>query len=637
MCGINGIYNFKNKNKEVSQETILKMCSAIQHRGPDDQGIFLNANIGLGMRRLSIIDVAGGHQPIANEDKTIWIVLNGEIYNYLELREHLQKKGHQFSTKSDVEAVIHAYEEYGEACVEKLRGMFAFAVWDSNKEKLLIARDRVGIKPLFYTQINGSIIFASEIKAILQYPDIKREIDWRAFDAFFTLSYIPAPLTIFKDIYKLLPGHIIVCEKGHIRVEKYWDIYYQPDYKKSEDYFIDGFMGLLEESVKIHLMSEVPLGAFLSGGIDSSTVVSLMAKNNNSQVNTFSIGFGGNVGGYCDERQYARLVAQRYHTNQKEFEVKPDFIKLMDELVGAFDEPFADDGMIPSYYVCKLAKEYVTVALSGLGGDELFGGYERYLGFSLSNRYERLPRFFRDRVIAPIISQLPESKTRRGVLQYAPTINHLKRFIRASNLPSDHRYFSYVSILDEKRRKDLYSSDVQDEIDFSWVNNHLTSYYNSENARNPLDRVFYQDTKTYLPEDILAVTDRMSMHHSLEVRVPFLDHKLMEFCATIPAEMKIRHLKKKFLLKKGVAHLLPSEIINHKKQGFVGPMSTWLQNDLKEYALEILSESSLRRHELFNSKTVSNILEEHFAGKETHDTLIWALMVFETWHRMYME
>ncbi|HHT9125410.1 MAG TPA: asparagine synthase (glutamine-hydrolyzing) [Candidatus Brocadiia bacterium] len=631
MCGITGIYNFKDKNKRVSQETLLNMCSTIRHRGPDDQGIFLDANIALGMRRLSIIDVAGGHQPIPNEDKTIWIVLNGEIYNYLELRERLQEKGHLFSTKSDTEVVIHEYEESGEACVEKLRGMFAFAIWDSKQEKLLIARDRVGIKPLFYTNINGSLIFASELKAILEYPGIKREIDWRAFDAFFTLSYIPAPLTIFKDIYKLLPGHIIVCEKGQIRIEKYWDIYYQPDYKKSEDYFIDGFMGLLEESVKIHLMSEVPLGAFLSGGIDSSTVVSLMARNNNSQVNTFSIGFGGNVGGYNDERHYARLVAQRYHTNQKEFEVKPDFIRLMDELVGAFDEPFADDSVIPSYYVCKLAKEFVTVALSGLGGDELFGGYERYLGFSLSNKYERLPRFVRDRIIAPIINQLPEN----GNGNY--TINHLKRFIRASNLPSDHRYLSYVSMLDDKRRKDLYSRAVQNEVDFSWVTDHLTYYYNSENAQNPLDRVFYQDIKTYLPEDILAVTDRMSMHHSLEVRVPFLDHKLMEFCATIPAEMKIRHLKKKFLLKKGVAHLLPLEIINHKKQGFVGPMSTWLQNDLKGYALEVLSESSLKRHGLFNPKTVSSILEEHFARKETHDTLIWALIVFETWHRMYMK
>ncbi|HLG29159.1 MAG TPA: asparagine synthase (glutamine-hydrolyzing), partial [Candidatus Brocadiales bacterium] len=437
MCGISGIYNFKNRDEQVSKETLLKMCLTIRHRGPDDQGIFLDTNIGLGMRRLSIIDVAGGHQPIANEDKTVWIVLNGEIYNYLELREHLQKKGHAFSTRSDAEVVIHEYEEYGEACVEKLRGMFAFAIWDGNKEKLLIARDRVGIKPLFYTRINGSIVFASEIKAILSAlggQGIKREIDWRAFDAFFTLSYIPAPLTIFKDIYKLLPGHVIVCEKGQIRVKKYWDIYYQPDYGKSEDYFIDGFMGLLEESVKIHLMSEVPLGAFLSGGIDSSTVVSLMARNNNSQVNTFSIGFGGNVGGYNDERQYARLVAQRYHTNQKEFEVKPDFITLMDELVGAFDEPFADDAMIPSYYVCKLAKEYVTVALSGLGGDELFGGYERYLGFSLSNKYERLPRFIRDRIIAPIINQLPEN--RNG----SYSINHLKRFIRASNLTSDQRY-----------------------------------------------------------------------------------------------------------------------------------------------------------------------------------------------------
>lgn len=631
MCGISGIYNFKNKDKRIDQETILKMCSTIRHRGPDDQGIFLDTNIGLGMRRLSIIDVAGGHQPIANEDKTIWIVLNGEIYNYYELREHLIRKGHIFSTKSDTEVIIHEYEESGKACVEKLRGMFAFAIWDSKREKLLIARDRVGIKPLFYAQTNGSILFASEIKAILEYPGIKREIDWRAFDAFFTLAYIPAPLTIFKDIYKLLPGNIIVCEKGQIRIEKYWDIHYQPDYKKSEAYFIDGFMGLLEESVKIHLMSEVPLGAFLSGGIDSSTVVSLMARNNSSQVNTFSIGFGGNVGGYNDERPYARLIAQRYHTNQKEFEVKPDFITLLDELVGVFDEPFADDAMIPSYYVCKLAKEYVTVALSGLGGDELFGGYERYLGFSLSNKYERLPRFVRNRIIAPIINQLPENKSGNS------SINHIKRFIRASNLPSDQRYFSYISILNEKRRKDLYLQAVQDEIDFSWVNNQLTSYYNSENASYPLDRIFYQDIKTYLPEDILAVTDRMSMRHSLEVRVPFLDHKLMEFCATIPAEMKLRHLRKKFLLKKGVAHLLPPEIINHKKQGFVGPMSIWLQNDLKEYALEILSESTLRRHGLFNPKTVSNILEEHFTRKETHSTLIWALMVFETWHRMYMK
>ncbi|MCJ7631683.1 asparagine synthase C-terminal domain-containing protein, partial [Candidatus Bathyarchaeota archaeon] len=414
-----------------------------------------------------------------------------------------------------------------------------------------------------------------------------------------------------------------------VRTQKYWDMEFKPDRTKKEDYFIEGFMSLLRESVGIHLMSEVPLGAFLSGGIDSSTVVALMSQISSAPVTTITIGFGGHVGGYLDERGYARKVAAQYGTHHKEHEVLANFENLTETIVQAFDEPFGDDSAIPSYFVCKTGKQDVTVALSGLGGDEFFCGYERYLGFALSSIYEKLPFLIREKLLRRMIEKLPE----RSDGHY--TINHMKRFVRSGSLPKDRRYFGYLSLMNGVR--DFFSESERFIEPMNACHDMILSYFNAPNAEDGLDRAVYCDIKTYLSEDILAVTDRMSMHHSLEVRVPFLDHKLAEFCATIPAEMKMKWFKKKYLLRKAVVGLLPREVFAHRKQGFVGPMTRWIQTDLKPYVLNTLSTENIHRLGLFNSGTIQTLLVEHFTGKEIHDTLIWSLVVFQVWYDLYIE
>ena len=627
MCGICGIISSDLTRNQ------LEVANNIQaHRGPDDYGLFYNGNVGLGHRRLSIIDLEGGHQPIFNEDRSKCIIFNGEIYNFIELRDQLLSKGHGFSTRTDTETILHAYEEWGEACVERLRGMFAFAIWDIKKKKLFLARDRLGIKPLFYAEHKGRFYFASEMKAILADQSFPRDLDELALTSYFTLSYIPSPLTIFTGIRKLSPGHTLTWESGQIKIHKYWDLYFAPDRSKSEKYFIEGFLDLFQESVRIRLMSEVPLGAFLSGGIDSGAVVALMSMASSQPVNTFCIGFGGDTGGYLDERKYARMVAERYSARHREYEVLPKPESLVEKIVRAFDEPFADDSTIPSYYVCKIARENVTVALSGLGGDEVFAGYERYLGFQLRGIYNRIPRILREKFIQNFVERLPE----RADGHY--TINHMKRFVRSGSLPADLCYMGYLSILNKNLKKSLFPDRFKRYHE--GCNDLILDHFNSANVNggsNSLDRALYCDLKTYLPEDILAVTDRMSMHHSLEVRVPFIDHKLVEFCACIPWEMKMKWFRKKALLKKATRSILPREVIQHRKQGFVGPMAQWLKNDLKGFTLETLSEKNLKKHDLLNYHVIKKVLDEHFSGKEIHDTLIWSILIFQKWYDMYIE
>jgi len=632
MCGIYGLVS--RSLSHINKDHFEALTSTLSHRGPDDSGFLYGDGVMFGHRRLSIIDIEGGHQPLFNEDKTKCIIYNGEIYNYLELRDRLLLKGHGFATRSDTETILHAYEEWGEKCVEYLRGMFAFAVWDLKTKTLFLARDRLGIKPLFYAEHNGTFYFASEMKAILADRNFPRDIDELALSCYFTLSYIPAPLTIYSKIRKLLPGHTATWQNGQITTHKYWDLDFVPDRSKTEKYFIDGFMDLLNDSVRMRLMSEVPLGAFLSGGIDSSTVVALMSRASENPVNTFCMGFGGDTGGYLDERKFARMVSERYSTNHWEYEVLPRPESLIEEIVQAFDEPFGDDSTIPSYYVCQMARQNVTVALSGLGGDEAFAGYERYLGFQLRSIYNRFPSFLTAMTIPNLIGRIPE----RTDGHY--TINHLKRFVRSGSIAPDLSYFNYISILSPKLKDSFFSDSDRFKSHYESCKDLILGYFNSSRIagnNSSLNRVLYCDIKTYLPDDILTVTDRMSMHHSLEVRVPFLDHKLVEFCATIPPEMKMRWFKKKYLLKKAVKNLLPEKIIDHRKQGFVGPMTQWLKTDLKAYMLETLSEKSLKRHDLFNRNVIETILKEHLSGKEIHDTLIWSLLVFQKWYDIYIE
>jgi asparagine synthase (glutamine-hydrolysing) len=629
MCGIFGIISSDIRRKQIEVAT-----ATLSHRGPNDSGFFFAEGVGFGHQRLSIIDLEGGQQPIFNEDRSKCVIFNGEIYNFLELRDQLIKKGHRFSTKSDTETILHAYEEWGEACVEYLRGMFAFAIWDEKEKRLFLARDRLGIKPLFYAEYMGRFYFASEMKSILTEKAFPRDMDELALTSYFVYSYIPAPLTIFTQIRKLLPGHTLTRKNGKTRIRKYWDLYFVPDRDKDEHDFIHEFMDLLQESVEIRLMSEVPLGAFLSGGIDSSTVVALMSGGSTTPVNTFCIGFGGEIGGYLDERRYARMVAEQYATNHKEYEVLPKPEGLVEKIVRAFDEPFADDSTIPSYFVCKTARENVTVALSGLGGDEAFAGYERYLGFKLRRIYNRFLPLFGEKAIRNFVDKLPE----RSNGHY--TVNHMKRFVRSASLNSDLSYLGYLSHLRPDARESFFSDSGRFKRYLESCDDLVLDYFNSSNVldgRDSLNRAFYCDIKTYLPDDILAVTDRMSMHHSLEVRVPFLDHRLLEFCSTIPPEMKMKWFRKKYLLRRAVASLLPWEVISHRKQGFVGPMAQWLKNDLKPYVLESLSEEKLKKHGLLNHGAIKTILHEHFSGREIHDTLIWSILIFQTWFNLYIE
>jgi asparagine synthase (glutamine-hydrolysing) len=629
MCGIFGI---AGSSAPVERATfgLPNDTAVLKRRGPDDSGYYISDQAYLAQRRLSIIDLSSGHQPIYNEDHTKCIVFNGEIYNFREIRQTLEAAGHRFATNSDTEAIIHAYEQWGEQCLDALRGMFAFAIWDSVAEELFIARDRLGIKPLFYAYHKGIFYFASEIKAIIDLPFFPREMDPDGFAAYFTLSYIPAPLTIFKHIKKLPAGHKLRFRKGRLDIEKYWDLQFAPDRSKSESYFREGFMALLEEAVRLRLISDVPIGAFLSGGIDSGTVVALMSKASPEPVHTYSMGFGGHTGGFLDERPYARQVVERYGTIHKEYQVEPDVKNIIAQIVAAFDEPFGDDSTIPTYYLSQITRENVKVALSGLGGDELFGGYERYLGFKLSLLYAKFPALVRDKMIRKIVEQLPERKDGHY------TVNHMKRFVKSAAWPPDQRYLRFSTILDDESGGSLFAEPQQFIRGFRNCEAMFSSFYHGSNASEPLDRMFFCDFKTYLAEDILALTDRISMWHSLEVRVPFLDHKLVEFCATIPAEMKIKLLNKKHILKHAARDLLPKEVINHRKQGFASPMSQWLQADLKEYTQRVLDRQNLRKHGLFREQAVAQILEEHYTRKEIRDKLIWSLVIFQTWFDQYM-
>lgn len=629
MCGIAGIIS--KTDKHVQESEIRTMCSRIVHRGPDDEGVYVHKNIGIGMRRLNIIDLSTGRQPIHNEDKSMWIVFNGEIYNYKEVRDWLQKKGHTFYTESDTEVIIHAYEEEGERCLERLRGMFAFVICDHKNDQVFVARDRLGIKPLFFCETKDRIYIASEMKSMLFFEDVERKINWKAFDAFFTLSYIPSPMTIYGDVFKLSPGHYMIIKNGKISQIKYWDLQYHTNNNMSEDRIIEMFLTLFEEAVKMHMVSDVPIGAFLSGGVDSSSVVAMMNRYHPS-VSTLSIGFGGQIGSYEDERKYARMVSDRYGTNHREYEVRADLCdsKLIESIVEAFDEPFADHGTLPTYFVCKMARERMTVALSGLGGDELFAGYVRYFGFALGEIYKYLPGILRRTVLPKLVEKLPESKGGKA------GVNWLKRFVRGGGFSSEKRYLTYVNLLSGYSKEDLFTKDILKLVDGQDYEEDFVSYYLSSNASDPLDKVCYTDIKTYLPDDILALTDRISMMHSLEVRVPFLDHKLVEFCAAIPHSLKMKYLKPKYLLKKAMSPLLPEDILKHKKQGFVSPMNVWLNYQLKNYIYDTLLPEG-NGSDFFQRRVVSEILKHHFHGEQLNTSLIWALLMFSIWHKKYMQ
>ena len=624
MCGIVGKLN-TDRSKPVEPALVRAMCQTLVHRGPDDEGIYVDGNVGLGMRRLSIIDLAGGHQPISNEDGTVWVVLNGEIYNYRDWRPLLESRGHRFATNSDTEAIVHLYEEYGDDFVHHLRGMFAIALWDKRREALVLVRDRLGIKPLYYSHQADRLVFGSELKALL--PDgLPRDIDHQALHEYLSFNYVPGPRTMFRAAKKLPPGHRLVARQGRVTVEPYWRP--QPVSAPSLGgepvaYYVEQLTDILKESVRYRLIADVPLGVFLSGGLDSSTVVAVMREVSSDPIKTFSIGFEEES---FNELPYARLIAQHFETEHHEATVRPDAVDLLPKLVRFFDEPFADSSAIPVYYLSELARRHVTVALGGDGGDEIFAGYETYTAWKLASLYRGLPAGVRA-LIPPLVARLPVSH-RKVSLDYKA-----KRFIQGALLPPERGHFAWKEVFSEDMKQRLYAG--------PWTGTLEDPYQVFERqfaecrAKSMLSRLQYVDLRVYLPDDILVKVDRMSMAHSLEVRDPLMDHKLVEFAATIPPELHLRRLCKKYLLKRAMAHRLPRQVISRKKGGFNVPIPSWLRHDLKDYVRDVLSEKRMREQGFFKPEAVQSLVREHADLRADWSRNIWGLLIFSLWYEQY--
>ena len=628
MCGICGQVLF-DPEARVDPAELRRMTEAIIHRGPDSDGYYLEDTVGLGMRRLRIIDLETGEQPIANEDGSLWIVLNGEIYNYVELRPELEARGHVFRTRSDTETILHLYEDYGPECLEHLNGMYAFAIWDRRRRELFIARDRLGIKPLFYAvQPGGRLIFGSEIKSLLQ-TDISREPDYLGLHDYLSLFYVPTPRSAFKEIHKLPPGHWLRCRAdGTVQIERYWDVPFPTEgtgprsERQPRAAYVEQIRHLLRESVRRQLRSDVPLGVFLSGGLDSTSVVAFMSELLDQPVRTFSIGFQEPS---YNELPEARLVAQAFETEHHELVVEPDLTDLIPKIVLHFDEPFADYSAIPTYLVSQMARQEVTVVLSGDGGDELFAGYQTHYAYRVARLYRLLPRLLRDRVIAPLVKRLPTSTDRISFDFMA------KRFVTGAHLPFERGHYWWKVILNEDEKRGLYAADLFHQVQRDSYEV-FAPYFDAVRGAHPLNQLLYVDTHTFLLDDGLVKVDRMSMAHSLEVRVPLLDHELVEYLAQVPPTLKSSGLNTKSLLRDVVRPLLPPTIVKGKKKGFTPPLPVWLKNDLRDFVQDTLSPARIRDMGLLRPEAVSQILDDHFAGRRDNNRPIWTLLCFVLWH-----
>jgi len=584
--------------------------------------------VGLGMRRLSIIDLKGGQQPIHNHDRTAWIVFNGEIYNYRELRGQLEKLGHEFYTDSDTEAIVHAYDQYGTDCPKYLRGMFAFAIWDERKKSLFLARDRVGKKPLLYAELNGELVFGSEFNALLQHPGISRDVDFEAIHHYLSFICVPAPLTAYRAIRKLEPGHWLWWQNGEIKIERYWQLDFSKKLKIGEEEAGERVVELLREAVRIRLMSEVPLGAFLSGGIDSSAVVALMAQESSEQVKTFSIGFDEQD---LSELHHARRVAEHVGADHHEFIVRPDAMEILPTLVEHYGEPFADSSAIPSYYVSRETRAFVTVALNGDGGDEAFAGYQRYAAMNLAQRYANLPGALRNGVIANVVNALPGFEARPNPLRKA------KRFVSAASMPTVERYLRWVSAFDEEAKRNLYSEDFRHQTSSFRTASILEPWFAKANGAGIVDASLLTDTMTYLPNDLLVKMDIASMTVSLEARSPFLDHHLLEFAASLPENLKLRRLTTKYLLKRVLRKLVPAENLNRSKMGFGVPIGHWFRGAMQPFLRETLLSEKARARGLFKPEIVLQIIDQHVEGRNDHSHRLWSLLMLELWFQRFID
>jgi asparagine synthase (glutamine-hydrolysing) len=624
MCGIVGIVG--SPGRPVDEAVLRSMNDALWHRGPDDDGYLIRKRVGLGMRRLSIIDVAGGHQPIHNEDRSVWAVFNGEIYNHDELRDDLAQRGHHFYTRSDTETLVHLYEEFGDQGVTQLRGMFAYALWDERRSRLLLARDRLGIKPLYYGMFEGRLFFASELRAFRRVPGFPHELNEGSVQRYLAYLYVPGPETIWRNVVEVSPAHYLVYEDGALKEHRYWDIQYRGEQPGSPAEWRELFLAQFRDSVKSHLMSEVPLGAFLSGGIDSSAMVAVMAQESGTRVKTFSIGYEGK-GAFQDERPYARIVAERYGTEHREFVVSPDVTDLLPELIETMEQPFADSSVIPSYYISKLTRQHVTVALSGLGGDEIGGGYQRYLGMLWAEHYNRLPSVFQPRWLEAAVRRLPDVRSGRRWIDQA------KRFVATARLSPAGRYAAMVTTFSAADRERLL---VPEFIQSSSSPEDLVMRtFRSGAADSPLHAAMLADLGSYLPGDLLTLADRISMRHSLEVRVPFLDHPLVELMALVPNDLKVYGRTKKVLMREAFRELLPPSILKRRKVGFSVPLALWLRMDLRPMLQEILSEPDVHRLGYLRYPEVKRIVEQHLSGRDNHESKLWALMNLVCWHRQW--
>jgi asparagine synthase (glutamine-hydrolysing) len=640
MCGIAGIVS--TDGERIESATIHRMCQAIVHRGPDDEGLFVKDGTGLGMRRLSIIDIAGGHQPVFNEDRTVWVVFNGEIYNFPLLREELIGRGHRFSTHTDTEVIVHLYEEMGSDCVNKLRGMFAFALYDERRRRLLLARDRLGKKPLHYAfqssvqragasqgdtlPTTGSrLLFASEIKSILTVAPELAAVNHEALLQYMYFGYVPDPLTAFTQIYKLPPGHLLEFENARIDLRQYWDLpQYGTHVPRCEEECLEEMERQLAEAVRIRLISDVPLGALLSGGTDSSTIVALMARATSQPVKTFAIGFHDQD---FNEAPYARMVAEKFGTDHHELIVEPDVLETLQTLTSSLEEPFGDSSMLPTYYVSCLARKHVTVALSGDGGDEIFAGYDRYAIHLRRQIFERIPNWARRFYRNQLYPWLPADM--RG-----------KKFSYNVSLPWRERYVDGISFVPAFERdmpllSDEFRTVLRESGDPADV---MYQYFDCAPTNDPVSQMLYVDTKTYMVADILTKVDRMSMAASLEVRVPILDQVFVEWATSLPIDWKIRNGKQKYILRKLAERVgVPTEVLNRPKKGFALPLVHWIKHELKELIMTVLLDPGTLQRGYFQVRGLRQLLDEHFRGRRDHSGRIWRLLMFELWHRNYLE
>lgn len=623
MCGIAGIVHFDGS--PIPEGLPEQMCAAIRHRGPDDSGVLRlprgevdgrRPRVALGNQRLSIIDLAGGRQPIGNEDGTVWTVMNGEIYNFEELRTRLERSGHRFATRSDTEVAVHAYEQWGDLFVGELDGMFALAIWDGRANRLVLARDRFGKKPLMYFQDSRRLVFASELQSLLSVPDIDRSIDTAALGSYLAYMAVPAPRTIYNEVKKVPPAHLMMCDGAGVTAQRYWSLVYQPKRAVSEPEAVECTRHLLKAAVKKRLISEVPLGAFLSGGVDSSVVVGLMAELSGQPVRTFSIGFED---AQYDELPHARRVSREFHTDHQEFVVRPDAVEVLPAMARHFGEPFADSSAIPSWYLAKMTRSRVTVALTGDGGDEVFGGYGRHLGNRLAEQWQSVPR--------PIRRSAELAARARMLSEWGGA--RATRFAMAAGMSRADRYRTWAGVFNEDLAREMAPT-------VPGAESSVPEAFAGVAHLDSVDSILAVDSGVYLPSDLLVKADITSMAHSLEVRSPLLDRDLAEFVASVPSSLKLRGVTTKYLLKRAASGLVPRANLRRSKQGFAVPIARWLRQDLKSFVADHLNGSSLGKAGLLRQAAVDRILEEHRSGKTDRAHHIWVLLMLELWHRTFM-